>query len=85
MIDFFVHQCSFCSHLRGEHVGDSVHRSLEEQTSHQETEQHHIGEERAEVHHLEEGEVKREGESVHHTMLPWTQFSKCCTHEWDEL
>lgn len=47
-------------------MSDAVHRSLQHQTSHQETEQHHIWEERAEVHHLRERQRERESQ-VHDT------------------
>lgn len=50
----------FLSHLRGEHVSDAVHGSLQQQTSHQEAEKHQVREKRAEVHHL----GQREGEEV---------------------
>lgn len=51
---FFFSHMVFLSHLRGEHVCNAVHRSLQQQTLYQETEKYHIGEEGAEVHHLRE-------------------------------
>ena len=40
-------------YLGGEHVTDSVPGTLEQQGPDQEADQHHVGEERAEVHHLQ--------------------------------
>lgn len=50
---------SFSSHLGGEHVSNAVNRPSQQQTSHQETEQHHVREEGAEVHHLSESQSAR--------------------------
>ncbi len=73
----------FFSHLWGEHVSDAVHRSLQQQTSHQETEKHHVREERAEVHHLRERERERERErksSTLHSVAMDTLFLR--PHTW---
>lgn len=62
----------FFSHLWGEHVSDAVHCSFQKQTSYQETEKHHVREERAEVHHLRERQrPKREREKVKY-------IKRCC-------
>ena len=40
------------SHLGCEHVHDPIHRPAQQKSPHQEANQDHVGEERAEVHHL---------------------------------
>lgn len=47
------------SYLRGEHVDDAVYRTLEQESTSQETNEHHIGEQRAEVHHLQSDITKQ--------------------------
>lgn len=47
------------SHFRGEHVSDAVDGALHQQTPHQETEEHNIWEEGAEVHHLRQTDTER--------------------------
>ena len=55
-------------HLRSEHVCNAVHGALQHQPPHQETEEHHVGEQRAEVHHLE-GETT----SKHKLLVNWLE------------
>lgn len=42
-----------CSYLGREHVANSNHGALQEQSAHQEAKQHKVGEQGAEVHHLQ--------------------------------
>lgn len=42
-----------------EHVGDALHGSVQHQASHQEDEEHHVGEDGREVHDLENRQTDR--------------------------
>lgn len=59
----------FHSHLGREHVRDAVDGPFEQQTSHQKAEEHHIGEEGAEVHHLRQTDGQTEPDR--YVALPW--------------
>lgn len=48
-----VSRCDFCTHLGREHVANPVEGALEQESPHQEADQHHVGEQGAEVHHLQ--------------------------------
>lgn len=43
---------TFIWYLWIKHVGDSLHGPVQQESSHQEAEEHHVGEDRGEVHHL---------------------------------
>lgn len=63
------------SHLGGEHVSNAVDRPSQQQASHQETEQHHVREEGAEVHHLSESQS-----AMLHSVAMDTHFTVALLH-----
>lgn len=56
-------QCDVvCTHLGREHVVNPVKGALEEERPHQEADQHHVGEQGAEVHHLRDTKKQTQAE-----------------------
>lgn len=66
------------TNLGGEHVGDAVYSPLQQQPTHKETQEHHVGEERAEVHHLRERQRQMEREGERERVLLYDHTIGCC-------